>query len=200
MKSAFDTRYQNSHLEGKVVAGLERISEAFRVLLWEHAKATGLSPIQIQILIFIRHHHSDICHVSGLATEFNMSRPTISDAVKVLFRKKMLEKHPSPADKRAYTMTLTDTGRQIVEQTEQFAHPIQDVLQQLNESELSGFYIVLTRLIQQLNRAGIISVQRTCFNCRYLTQSDGEHFCTLIGSKLSGKDIRLDCPEFKIAD
>ena len=195
MKSAFDVEYQNLHLEGKIVAGLERISEAFRVLIWDQAKATGLSPIQIQILIFVRHHRSELCHVSGLAREFNMTRPTISDAVKVLFRKELIEKHPSATDKRAYTMTLTEAGRQIVEQAGRFAHPLQEVLGRFDAPELTGFYATLTRMIQQLNQAGVISVQRNCYSCRYLAKSDTGHYCRLIETKLAESDIRLDCPD-----
>lgn len=50
-KSIFDPKNQIKDVSSKIVAGLERISEAFKVLLWEKAKALGLSPIQIQILI-----------------------------------------------------------------------------------------------------------------------------------------------------
>jgi hypothetical protein len=52
-KSSFDLEHQNSKIESKIVASLERISEAFRVLLWNESKENSLSPIQIQILIFI---------------------------------------------------------------------------------------------------------------------------------------------------
>ena len=50
--SVFNPNHQETDISSKIVAGLERISEAFKVLLWEKAKLLGLSPIQIQILIF----------------------------------------------------------------------------------------------------------------------------------------------------
>ena len=49
----------------KLLIGLERISQAFKVLLWNKAKEYGLSPIQIQILIFVAHHKSEYNNVSG---------------------------------------------------------------------------------------------------------------------------------------
>lgn len=88
--SAFDLSTQNNDFTSKIVAGLERVSEVFRLLLWQHSKVIGLSPIQIQILMFVEYHAEDLCNVSYLAKEFNVSKPTISDAVKVLKKKSSL--------------------------------------------------------------------------------------------------------------
>ena len=52
MKSSFDLKRQSTKIESKIVVALERISEAFRVLLWNESKENSLSPIQIQLLIF----------------------------------------------------------------------------------------------------------------------------------------------------
>ena len=55
-KSAFDLEHQNSSIESKIIASLERVSQAFRVLLWNESKEHSLSPIQVQVLIFLLHH------------------------------------------------------------------------------------------------------------------------------------------------
>ena len=89
-KSIFNLNGQNSDLASKIVAGLERNSEAFRVLLWEHAKVVGLSPIQI--LLFISFHPETLCNVSHVAHEFNLTKATISEAIKVLHKKNDREK------------------------------------------------------------------------------------------------------------
>ncbi len=90
-KSLFDVNEQNTNLESKIVVALERISEAFRVLLWQQSKEFGVSPIQIQLLIFIDLHQQDYCKVSYLAQEFNLTKATISDAVKSLEQKQLIE-------------------------------------------------------------------------------------------------------------
>lgn len=54
--SAFDLEHQNSSIESKIIASLERVSQAFRVLLWNESKEFSLSPIQVQVLIFLLHH------------------------------------------------------------------------------------------------------------------------------------------------
>ena len=79
-------------IENKIIVGLERVSEAFKSLLWEKAKLHGLSPIQIQILLFIQTHRRELCSVSHLAQEFEVTKPTVSDAVRVLDKKGLVEK------------------------------------------------------------------------------------------------------------
>ena len=79
------------NLESKILNGLERLSEALKALLWEKAKTLGISPIQIQILLFVSNHQTDICNVSYLAKEFNLTKATISDSVNVLLKKKYLK-------------------------------------------------------------------------------------------------------------
>ena len=122
--SIFNPEVQNKDLTSKVVVGLERISEAFRVLLWEHAKTKGISPIQIQLLLFIQYHPPRLCNVSHLAHEFNLTKATISDAVRVLVNKGLLEKEISTKDKRAFHLITTLEGRKMIASTESFAKPI----------------------------------------------------------------------------
>ena len=90
--SVFNLTEQNFNLESKIVAGLERLSQVFRILLWEKAKENNLSPIQIQILNFVQHHSIEKNTVSYLAQEFNITKSTISDAVKVLEQKNLIKK------------------------------------------------------------------------------------------------------------
>ena len=87
--SSFNLNEQNQKIESRIVVALERISEAFRVLLWNESKENSLSPIQIQILIFIYFHSTEKCKVGYLADEFNMTKATISDSVKVLLSKEL---------------------------------------------------------------------------------------------------------------
>lgn len=61
--SSFNLSEQNQKVESLIVVALERISEAFRVLLWNESKENSLSPIQIQILIFVNFHSLEKCKV-----------------------------------------------------------------------------------------------------------------------------------------
>ena len=196
-KSIFNIEHQQTDLSSKIVAGLERISEVFRVLLWEHAKTLGLSPIQIQILVFLANHKTDYCTVSYLANEFNITKPTISDAIKVLERKKLIEKDYSSSDSRSYTVFLSEEGKSVVFQTEHFANPIKDQLSVIDQVDLDQLYLTITQLIYGLNHSGLLTVQRMCFACKFHSKTENGHFCNYLNAKLQHSDIRIDCPEFE---
>ncbi|NER15384.1 MarR family transcriptional regulator [Leptobacterium flavescens] len=187
------------NLNTKIIAGLSRISEVFKVLLWEQAKNLKLSPIQIQILNFITYHKQELCNVSYLAKEFNVTKPTISDAIRVLVNKELLIKDFSSEDNRSYTLMLSLKGRQIVNQTENFADPIKEQLDKIGEEDLESLYKTLATLIYQLNRSGILDVQRTCFGCTFYKADGGRHYCHFLEKELLDSDIRLDCPEYEEA-
>ncbi len=196
-KKVFDPKQQETDLAGKIGAGLERVSQAFKVLLWDKAKPFGLSPIQIQILIFIAHHSRELSNVSHLAQEFNVTKPTISDAVRVLRQKELIIKDHSSADSRSYTILLSDKGNEIVAQTEDFAQPIYEQINQLDKGEQVELFRLLSKVIYQFNQKGILSVQRTCFACKFYSSSEEGHYCNLLVQPLKEEEIRLDCLEFE---
>lgn len=196
-KSIFNPSHQTEDISGKIVVGIERISEAFKVLLWEKAKLLGLSPIQIQILLFIAYHKSALCNVSYLAKEFNVTKPTISDAVRVLHKKELIKKDFSSADSRSYSIALSNSGKSIISDTENFALPLKNELDGIEPSDLEQLFSTLSKLIYQLNQKGILTVQRTCFGCKFYEQSENKDYCNLLEKELLNSDIRLDCLEYE---
>ncbi len=199
MKSVFNLQEQNENLNSKIVAGLERLSQVFRILLWEKAKQYNVSPIQIQLLIFIEHHSTDKTTVSYLAQEFNLTKPTISDAVKILEQKKLIKKSTDSNDTRSYTIQLTASGKRLVLESESFTNPISEMITQSNEADKIILWKNISNLIWQLNKQEVISVQRTCYNCKHYTTKNKIPFCALLNQKLLTENIRIDCAEFEIA-
>ena len=195
----FNLKTQQESPDYKITAGLERLGQVFRTLLWEKAKEFDLSPVQIQLLIFMQQHHRSLCTVSYLAQEFNLSKPTISDAVKILEKKKLIEKKNNPSDSRSYSTSLTLEGKKITRQLENFADPVAKLVSALNEKDKDTILNSITALITQLLKKEIISVQRTCVNCRFYSKKQQQPFCNLLNLQLMPRDIRLDCPEFEAA-
>lgn len=195
--SLFNPERQEQDISSKIVVGLERISEVFKLLLWDKAKIVGLSPIQIQILIFIAFHKQELCNVSHLAKEFNVTKPTISDAVRVLNKKDMVTKDFSSSDSRSYSIQLTELGKKLVTETNDFAKPLKTQMDKFNENELESLLGSISELIYKLNRSGILSVQRTCFGCTFYEKNNGANYCNLLQKELKTTEIRLDCPEYE---
>ncbi|MDC8006117.1 MarR family winged helix-turn-helix transcriptional regulator [Aureisphaera galaxeae] len=195
--NSFNPEQQQVDISSKIIAGFDRISEVFKVLLWEKAKAMGLSPIQIRILIFVAFHKEALCNVSHLSKEFNVTKPTISDAVKVLDRKGLIIKDFSSPDSRSYTILLSAAGEKIVSESQDFAGPLKAQIDTLDPADQEAIFQTLSKLIFQLNQKGILAVQRTCFKCRFYEKNGNGDYCNLLEKPLASKDIRLDCPEYQ---
>lgn len=196
-KSVFDLEHQNSNIESKIIVSLERLSQAFRVLLWNESKAFSLSPIQIQIMIFLYSHSPEKRKVSYLAEEFNMTKSTISDTIKTLEQKLLIKKEFDQEDSRSYVIHLSKKGKQLTEKISLFSQQIQIPVDRMNVDDKESLLFSLLSIIKHLNTSGVISVQRMCFNCNFYSSdhSGKKHFCKLLKTKLADKELRIDCPE-----
>ena len=182
----------------KIINGLERISKAFRVLLWEESKLYQISPIQIQLLIFCGTHRKEDLKVSFLATEFDLTKATISDSIKVLLKKELLIKTINAKDSRSFTVQLTKKGKEIVEKTSGFTSALNESIAFLSESEKGVFLKQLMQLIYQLNQKEVISTQRMCLTCYHYKKDGNNHYCNLIEKQLKNTELRIDCDEHQV--
>lgn len=198
-KSVFDLDHQNSSIESKIIASLERISQAFRVLLWNESKEFSLSPIQVQVLIFLLYHSDQKRKVSYLADEFNLTKATISETIKTLEQKKLITKVTEQHDTRSYIIHLTDKGKDVAEQTSLFTKQIQVPIDELHSNDKENLLLSLFDIIRHLNKAGVITKQRMCFTCHFYKANENghEHFCGLLNTKLADTELRIDCVDHK---
>jgi len=195
--SPFNLNIQNSNTNSRIVAALERISQAFRILLWNESKDFSLTPIQIQVLIFLMSHSPEKRTVTYLAREFNISKATVSDTIKTLTQKELITKEYHQEDTRTYTIHLTPKGSEIAQKTSLFTKELFNPIEKLNPAEKEIFLLNLIGIIHHLQKVGIISLQRMCFTCLHYRPNhpQGEHFCNLLNNKLENTDLRIDCPE-----
>ncbi len=198
--SVFNTEAQLYHIEYKIVVALERISEAFRVLIWEISKESGLSPIQLQILIFLLYHPEEKRKVSFLANEFHLTRPTISDAVRLLYQKKLIHKEIETHDKRSYIIHLTEKGSTIAKKASVYAQKISQSIHPLSNYDKSQMLHHLLQAIYHLQQAKVIHPQRMCFTCRFYQKENRHHFyCQFLQQQLPLDQLRVDCAEHQFS-
>jgi len=199
-KSDFDLIHQNQSTESKIVASLERISQAFRVLLWQESKEFSLSPIQVQVLIFLLYHSEEKRKVSYLADEFNMTKATISDTIKPLEQKNLITNEYEQHDTRSYIIHLTKKGKGIADKTSLFTKEIRTPIDKLHQDDKENLLLSLLNIIRHLNKSEVITIQRMCMSCSYYQPSDKgqKHFCKLLNQNLHVTDLRIDCPEHEL--
>ena len=196
-KSIFDLNHQKDSIDAKIVVALERIAEVFRVLLWNIGKQHKLSPLQIQILIFLKFHSDEKCKVSYLAKEFGLSKPTISEAIRTLLKKELINKEVEPSDTRSYSIHLTDPGEALVKEVSFFANGMTPAIGSWEDSRKADFYKNLLELINSLQKLELISIQRTCFNCQYFKKKGEGHYCQFLKVDLTDNQLQVDCADFE---
>jgi hypothetical protein len=76
----------------------------------------------------------------------------------------------------------------------QLEQPIEKLTQEQKTIMLNG----LLKLIYDLNKSGIITIQRMCFTCSNYQLDNGIHYCKLLKSKLAENELRVDCPEHEL--
>ena len=113
-------------LDDAVIDGLGQITKAFRMLLSEQARKHDLSPLQVQLLIYLQQEGE--VRVSNLAQHFGLTKATISEAVKSLESKNIIGKHKDPADARSYAIRLTEWGADIAHIASFYTEPLRRII------------------------------------------------------------------------
>ena len=197
-----DFSIQQEDLNRVIIVALERLSQAFRSLLWDHAKEEKLSPIQIQFLLYINSQKNRQSFVSDLAREFNLTPPTVSDAIKVLEQKGLVEKNISVSDKRKFALKITSTGKKQIANFLNWQGPLVEHLYQFPLQTRQTVLVFLLNFVESLRKGKILGDVKTCFSCGYFrdSKSDAEthsFFCFLRDVPLNESDLRLDCPNYQ---
>lgn len=196
MASAFNREQQNDDIRAKIIVAAERLSTAFRAGLWEEAKLHNLSPLQVQILLFVAFHGCNECSVSRIAKEFAVTKATVSDAVKTLLVKNLLQKNTTE-DARGFLLSLTDYGKNCVDKLSGTGNFLRSSLEHVEDTEINKIWEGMFLLIKNLQGTRIIPV-RMCFSCKHFGKEHAQgtpHFCNLMQKPLAINDLRIDCPE-----
>ena len=173
---------------------LERFGEVSRALRWQESLGSGLSPLQLRILGFVADHVGQPVGVARLADELQVTRPTVSDSVKLLVDRGLLLRRADPLDGRSHALRLTATGRRHLPAGEPFA----PALATLPLEERETLLLALMRLLEALLASGEVQVQRMCWTCsQYRGDRDRRHHCLLLERDLGIAELRTDCAEHK---
>jgi DNA-binding MarR family transcriptional regulator len=193
--SPFNINQQHESVDSQVTAALERLGESLRILLSTEAREHGLSPIQAQVIIFLQTHSPEKNTLSYLAKEFSLTKATLSDVIKVLVEKELVQKKDRPSDARSQVLTLTPAGKKIAARCGQFANPLLSPVSQLNQQQKLTLKHSLFTLIHSLYQQGIITIQRMCYTCAHFSPATPSPFCNLLKIDLTEEKLRLDCEE-----
>ncbi|MFD4643467.1 MarR family winged helix-turn-helix transcriptional regulator [Lentzea sp. NPDC058436] len=191
-------------LDRRLADALERLGHGMRSLAQRTAREHGLSPLQQQVVLALSRGSQARGEVAALAAEFDVTTPTMSDAVTALERKELVSRSPG-SDGRRRTLALTGTGEDVARGLSSWDDPLTAALAGISGEDRATTLHTLLRVIADLQRAGVVSVTRMCTTCRFFGRDEHPdpavpHHCHLLRTPLPLANLRTDCPEHEPVD
>jgi DNA-binding MarR family transcriptional regulator len=178
---------------------LERLASLLRTearnMLFEH----GLQPIQFEAL-----HYLSICNrysdtPMGVTEYLGQTKGSVSQTLKVLEKKGLIEKTPDQGDKRVAHISLTKAGRHRVNSI--LPSPLlASASKQLSKKDATSIDASLRNLLKSIQQANNSKTFGQCATCSHnIKLSRDEYMCGLTKEALSSQDIELICREHEPA-
>jgi DNA-binding MarR family transcriptional regulator len=189
---------QHSSVDLKIVALLERLSTALRALLQETATAEKLTPIQVEVLIYLHKHSAQDISIGELVDQFQVTQPTMSDVVRVLSEKSLIEMQVSSNDARIKLLSSTTAGKQTTKKLLRHNAKLISAVESISEDDRMLLFEKLLQVAHALRSHSLITVDKMCLTCRFFVvsqEASQPHYCNLLNTPLERGQIRIDCPE-----
>jgi len=191
-------------LPHRLASALSKVSVSLKRRLWRDAAHRHISPLQSQILAFLRQRSTHGATVSDITQMLGVTMPTASDVIAVLTRRGLLRKFRTEADGRVFTVMLTAKGRRRAEQVMGWPDFLLWAAELLPVDEQESLLRTLVKLIKSIQDRGEIPVARMCVTCThfrpYVTQdSERPYHCELVNADFGDRLLRIDCNEHKPA-
>lgn len=199
--TVYDPAHRRRSRAARVAMALLRLSQAIKALTTAEVSGSGLTPVQSQALLFVRYTKPFLASVGRLAEALGVTHVTALGVIDGLVRHGLVEKVPSPHDRRVTLLRLTPAGEDVCRRLEHFGHLLEDVLADLDTAELERLELGLGALVWKLRDAGVLQVAEPCRGCVHFAENvapgtEEPHRCRLIQRYLSERDAALACPDF----
>ncbi len=195
----FDPQHRKDNRSARISMALFRMSQVIKNVTQSESNVLGLTPVQIQALLFAAYTRSDVATVGNFAKTIGTTHVT---AVKILNRiveRGLIIKSQKAEDRRVTLLSLTENGWEIVYNLDGWGHILEDALQFLPEEVLTHFEFGLGSIISILQKKGHLVVSEPCLGCIHFRPDTGDtttpHYCELIQKYLTHEASLKECPE-----
>ena len=189
----------------QLLVGIARLGQAIRMDAWRNNGPHNLSPLQADIVTFLAEEavprrQGDI--VAALAS----TPPTVSDAVKALRAKKLLEGVRDPKDARAIVVRLTAEGESEARRLGDVSQVMSEAFSVLSEADLAAMLRGTATVMRGLQDRHAIPVSRMCLTCRFFApnahpeDAAHPHHCNFVDAPFGDAELRVTCPDHQVPD
>ncbi|ARU57050.1 MarR family transcriptional regulator [Oleiphilus messinensis] len=170
---------------------IERISNLLRAEERKAGAQHGLQTVQIEVLYYL-FHCNRFSNTPAAVTEYmQLTKGTVSQTIRVIESKGLIEKQTDPLDKRVVHLLLTAEGKSVLASS--MPPPVfKEALANLGDEIEPALQHLLLALQQATHSKGF----GVCNSCKHCKPATGDtFFCGLTNEPLSIGDIELICRE-----
>lgn len=188
-------------LDRKLLVAVERLGRALRAARQQLASRHRLSLLQLLIVEHLADGRPR--RVGELAAELDVTQPTVSEALGTLQNKGLANRRGDEGDARVNLVTLTTNGSVLAAEIADELVPILTANPSTNAGDRAIALRVVLAEISHLQKAGVISINRSCLTCLHYQQpaaapapTPTEARCLLLDEPLRDADLRVDCADY----
>lgn len=175
-----------------ITALIERLGR----LLGNDAHTSGLLPVHWETLRYLDRANRFSCNSTALTAYLGSTKGTVSQTIKALERKGLLNNKPDAKDRRRNQLSLTAKGRRLLSEDPviEWQQSALELPAPVRASLATGLQMLLSKRLDANGRRPF----GQCHSCVYFAahHTDGEpHFCLLLKEKLSETESEAICHE-----
>lgn len=150
-----------------------------------------LNPAQSAALSYLARANRFSRSPSVVAEYLGATRGTVSQTLKALLRKGLIEESPNPNDKRSISYKVTEEGAALADQR----RLLHDVLEGLSDDDRTALESQLTRIVGSALKARGLKTFGSCKTCRHHRSQGAQPHCTLLDLPLRPGEEDQICVE-----
>jgi DNA-binding MarR family transcriptional regulator len=189
----------------QLLIGLARLGQAVRMEAWRNAGPHNLSPLQADIVILLHDSRTPL-RQGEVVTALASTPPTVSDAVKVLRRKELLDATRDPGDARVWRLSLSEAGRAEAGRLSTVSENLGGAVAALAPDDFAAMLRGTVTLMRELQDRRSIPVSQMCLTCRFFVPeahpaaTGRPHHCNYVDAPFGDAELRVSCPDHELPE
>ncbi len=178
---------KQSHEVARINALLDRLSRLIALDGWEG----NLNPAQMAALSYLGRANRFSRSPSVVAEYLGATRGTVSQTLKALHRKGLVEESSNPTDKRSISYKLTPEGDALLAQR----RLLDNVLDGLPDKDRAALDAKLGQVVGSALEALGLKLFGACKTCKYHKSDGAQRYCMLLDVPLHAEEADQICVE-----
>lgn len=117
----------------------------------EMQQESPLTTTQGMVLCFLAHNEQETIYQKDIEKKFSIRRSTATEILNLMEQKEVIKRSPSPEDKRANIITITEKGKTQEENAQMKISQLESqMMKSLTKQEQKELQILLTKVEQNL--------------------------------------------------